>query len=59
LPEQLGEAEVAKMVDEAIAQTGASSMADMGKVMGMVNAKAAGRTDGKTISTIVKARLSN
>lgn len=59
LPEQLGEEEVTKMVDEAIAQTGASSMADMGKVMGMVNAKAAGRTDGKTISTIVKARLSN
>lgn len=59
LPEQLGEEEVAKMVDDAIAQTGASSMADMGKVMGMVNAKAAGRTDGKTISTIVKARLSN
>ncbi len=57
LPEQLDEAEVAKMVDEAIAQTGASSMADMGKVMGIVNAKAAGRTDGKTVSTIVKARL--
>ncbi len=57
LPEQLDEAEVTKMVDEAIAQTGASSMADMGKVMGIVNAKAAGRTDGKTVSTIVKARL--
>ena len=59
LPEQLSEADVAKMVDEAIAQTSASSMADMGKVMGMVNGKAAGRTDSKTISTIVKARLSN
>ncbi len=58
LPEQLSEEEVTKMVDEAIAQTGASAMADMGKVMGMVNAKAAGRTDGKTISTIVKSRLS-
>ncbi len=57
LPEQLDEAEVTKMVDEAIAQTGASSMTDMGKVMGIVNAKAAGRTDGKTVSTIVKARL--
>lgn len=58
LPEQLSEADVTKMVDEAIAQTGASSMADMGKVMGMVNGKAAGRADGKTISTIIKARLS-
>jgi uncharacterized protein YqeY len=59
LPAQLSEADVTALVDGAITETGASSMADMGKVMGMVNAKAAGRTDGKTISTIVKARLSN
>lgn len=59
LPEQLTEDEVAVLVDEAIGQTGASSMADMGKVMGMVNGKAAGRADGKTISMIVKQRLSN
>ena len=59
LPKQLSEEEVAAMVDEAIAQTGASSMADMGKVMGMVNGKAAGRADGKTISTIVKAKLTS
>ncbi|MGJ8667266.1 MAG: GatB/YqeY domain-containing protein [Patiriisocius sp.] len=59
LPEQLSEEEVTKLVDEAIAQSGANSMADMGKVMGIVNGKAAGRADGKTISTIVKARLSN
>ncbi len=59
LPVQLSEEEVTKLVDEAIAQTGANSMADMGKVMGIVNGKAAGRADGKTISTIVKARLSN
>ncbi len=58
LPAQLSKEEVGKLVDEAITQTGASSMADMGKVMGMVNGKAAGRADGKTISTIVKARLS-
>ena len=58
LPEQLSEEEVTKMIDEAIAQTRASSMADMGKVMGIVNAKAAGRTDGKTISTILKRKLS-
>ena len=59
LPEQLGEEEVTKLVEDAIAQTGASSMADMGKVMGIVNSKAAGRADGKTISTIVKQRLAN
>jgi len=58
LPAQLSEEEVAKVVDEVIGQTGASSMADMGKVMGMVNGKLAGKADGKTISTIVKARLS-
>ena len=58
LPEQMSEAEVAKIVDEIIAQTGAASMKDMGKVMGMANAKLAGKADGKTISTVVKARLS-
>ena len=59
LPEQLNEEEVAKVVDEIIAQTGASSMKDMGRVMGMTNSKIAGKADGKTISTIVKARLSS
>ena len=58
LPEQLSEEEVAKVVDEVIAQTGASSMKDMGKVMGMTNVKLAGKADGKTISGIVKERLS-
>lgn len=58
LPEQLSVEEVAKVVDEIITQTGASSMKDMGKVMGMANAKLAGKTDGKTISGIVKDRLS-
>jgi uncharacterized protein YqeY len=59
LPEQLSEEEVAKVVDEVIAQTGANSMKDMGKVMGMANAKLAGKADGKTISGVVKERLSN
>jgi len=58
LPEQLSEEEVAKVVDEVIAQTGASSMKDMGKVMGIANAKLAGKADGKTISGVVKQRLS-
>jgi len=57
LPAQLSEEEVAKVVDEIIAQTGAESMKDMGKVMGMTNKKLAGQADGKTISSIVKQRL--
>ena len=59
LPEQMSEEAVAKIVDDVIAQTGANSMKDMGKVMGMVNSKIAGKADGKTISGIVKARLLN
>jgi hypothetical protein len=58
LPEQMSEEEIAKVVDAIIAQTGAASMKDMGKVMGMANGKLAGKADGKTISTIVKQRLS-
>lgn len=58
LPEQMSEEDVAKVVDEIIAQTGASSMKDMGKVMGMANGRLAGKADGKTISGIVKQRLS-
>ena len=59
LPEQMGEEEIAAIVDQIIAQTGASSMKDMGKVMGMASGKLAGKADGKTISTIVKQRLSS
>lgn len=58
LPEQLSEEEVAKVVDEVIDQSGASSMKDMGKVMGIVNGKLVGKADGKTISGVVKQRLS-
>lgn len=57
LPEQMSEEEVAKVIDEIIAQTGAASMKDMGKVMGMANGKLVGKSDSKTISTIVKQRL--
>ncbi|TVZ51989.1 GatB/YqeY domain-containing protein [Dokdonia sp. Hel_I_53] len=57
LPAQLSDEEIAVVVDEVIETTGASGMKDMGKVMGQVNSKLAGKADGKTISTIVKARL--
>ena len=57
LPEALSEEEVEKVVIAVIEQTGAFGMKDMGKVMGMVTKKLAGQADGKTISTIVKAKL--
>lgn len=57
LPEQMSEEEVAKVVEDIIAKTGASSMADMGKVMGMASGQLSGKADGKTISTIVKSKL--
>ncbi|WP_374957398.1 GatB/YqeY domain-containing protein [Gilvibacter sp.] len=58
LPEQMSEEEIGKVVDQIIAQTGASSMKDMGKVMGMANGKLAGKADGGTIAKLVKAKLS-
>ena len=58
LPEQLSEDEVGKVIEAIIAQTGASSMKDMGKVMGMASKQLAGKADGKTISTLVKQLLS-
>ncbi|HEA30569.1 MAG TPA: GatB/YqeY domain-containing protein [Leeuwenhoekiella sp.] len=57
LPEQLSEDEIAAHVDAIIADTGASGMKDMGKVMGMASQKLAGKADGKTISVIVKNKL--
>ena len=58
LPEQLSEEEVGKVIESIISQTGASSMKDMGKVMGMASKQLAGKADGKTISTLVKQLLS-
>ena len=57
LPEQLGEAEVDKIIDQAIKDSGAESIRDMGKVMGQVKAKAAGRADMGAVSAKVKERL--
>ncbi len=57
LPEQLSEEEITTTINAIIEKTGASSMKDMGKVMGMANKELAGRADGKLIATIVKARL--
>lgn len=57
LPKQLSEAEVEEIVKDIIAETGASSMADMGKVMGLATKKLAGQADGRTVSTIVKKLL--
>ncbi|UII80690.1 GatB/YqeY domain-containing protein [Flagellimonas sp. CMM7] len=58
LPEQLTEEEIEKVVVMTIDSIGASGMQDMGKVMGIVSKELAGQADGKTISSIVKARLS-
>jgi uncharacterized protein YqeY len=57
LPEQLSEAEVDALIREAIASTGAASIKDMGKVMGVVKAKAAGRADMGAVSARIKAAL--
>ena len=57
LPEQLSDAEVDALIDEAITATGASSPKEMGKVMGMVMAKAKGKVDGTAVQAKVKAKL--
>lgn len=58
LPQQLSENEVQKIVEEAIAETNATSIKDMGKVMGLVTKRINGQSDGKTISSIIKKMLS-
>lgn len=57
LPKQLSEAEIKEAVSKIIAASGASSPADMGKVMGIASKELAGKADGKTISGIVKELL--
>ena len=57
LPEQLGEAEITKLIDEAIAATGAEGMKDMGKVMGILKPKLTGRADMGAVSSLIKSKL--
>lgn len=59
LPKQLDESELKEIIKKIIAETGASSPADMGKVMGVASKQLAGKADGKKISTIVKDLLTN
>ena len=58
LPAQLSDVDLQKLIDEAIAATGAAGPADMGKVMGALKPKIAGKADGATVSNLVKAALS-
>jgi uncharacterized protein YqeY len=58
LPAQLSEEEVEAVIAKIIAETGASGIASMGKVMGLASAQLGGTAEGKTISTIVKKLLS-
>jgi uncharacterized protein YqeY len=58
LPAQMGEEELKAAIEAIISQTGASSMKDMGKVMGMASKQLAGKADGKAISMVVKQLLS-
>jgi len=59
LPEQLSEEKITAIIQAIIEKTGAEGMKDMGKVMGMASKEMAGKADGKTISTIVKAQLNS
>ena len=57
LPQPLSEEEIASLIDEAIASTGAASMQDMGKVMGLLKPQMAGRADMGEVSGLIKQRL--
>jgi uncharacterized protein YqeY len=57
LPQQLSEAELGKLVDDAIAVTGATEVKDMGKVIGVVKSKAGNTADGAAIAKVVAERL--
>ena len=57
LPKQMSSDELKSILEKIIAETGASSMADIGKVMGVATKQLAGKADGKTINAIVKELL--
>jgi uncharacterized protein YqeY len=57
LPAQASDAEITQLIDEALAATGASSIKDMGKVVGLLKPKLQGRADMGKVSGLVKARL--
>ena len=57
LPQQMGEAEVAQAIAAAVAESGASSVKDMGKVMALLKPRLAGRADMGKVSGLVKAKL--
>jgi len=59
LPTALSDDEIAAMVAAAVAETGAASMADMGKVMGILKPQIQGRADGGAVSGLVKAALNS
>ncbi len=59
LPKQLTEAELKETIAPIIAQVGANSLADLGKVMGIASKQLAGKADGKAISAVVKELLSS
>ena len=59
MPEALSEAEVAALVDQAIAATGAAEMRDMGKVMGQLKPQLQGRADMGAVSALVKQKLAH
>jgi len=59
LPEQLSDDELAKLIDEAIAEQGAEGMQAMGKVIGAVKAKAGNTVDGAKVAQMVKERLAS
>ena len=58
LPKQLDHDEIEKIISEIINQSGAQGMKDMGKVMGLASSRLSGKADGKTISNIVRSKLS-
>jgi len=58
LPQQMGESDIAAVVEAAMAETGAKAMPDMGKVMAILKPKLAGRADMGKVSALVKSKLS-